>query len=122
MKIVTWIITGLLALAFLGAGAAKLTGQPMMSQEFTIFGLPLWFMYLTGTLEVIAAVLVLIPRFAAVGAGLIVCIMVGALFFHLSHGQLKMIGAPVVLLALAAVLGRLRGWGRTPKLSLINAQ
>jgi uncharacterized membrane protein YphA (DoxX/SURF4 family) len=108
--IVTWIVTILLALAFLGAGVTKLMGLSMMVSEFGILGYPLWFMYLTGSLEIVAAVLVVLPRFAALGAALIVCIMVGALYSHLTHGQAAMIGAPVVLLILAITLGTLRSW------------
>ena len=111
--IVTWVLSVLLAAAFIGAGMAKLTSQPMMVAEFTTFGLPLWFMYLTGTLEIVGALLVLVPRTAFIGAGLIVCIMVGALLAHLTHGQVAMVGAPLVLLILAAVVGMLRGWGQT---------
>jgi uncharacterized membrane protein YphA (DoxX/SURF4 family) len=118
--IVTWILSVLLALAFVGAGLAKLSGQPMMVAEFTTFGYPLWFLYFTGALEVICAVLLLVPRLAGVGAALIVCVMIGALFSHLTHGQVAMIGAPVVLLILALVVGTLRGWIR-PALSAAGA-
>jgi uncharacterized membrane protein YphA (DoxX/SURF4 family) len=109
---VTWVLTVLLALAFLGAGAAKLASQAMMVQEFAIFGYPAWFMYLTGLIEVAAAVLVLVPRFAGLGAALLVCVMLGAIFSHLTHGQAAMIGVPVALLALAFAVGSLRGWSR----------
>jgi putative oxidoreductase len=119
--IATWVLTVLLALAFFGAGLAKLTSQPMMVHEFSTFGLPLWFLYVTGSLEVIGAVLVLIPRLAFIGTSLICCIMVGALIAHLTHGQSAMIGAPLVLLVLAIVVGSLRGWGRTAGLQLSNA-
>jgi hypothetical protein len=42
--------------------------------------------------------------------------MACALFAHLTHGQAAMIGAPLVLLTLAAVVGTLRGWGRGSRL------
>jgi len=117
-KIVTWVLTVLLALAFVGAGLAKLTGAPMMVQEFTTFGLPLWFMYVTGSLELVAAVGLLVPRTAGFAAALIVCIMLGALLAHLTHGQVAMIGAPVVLLLIAIAVGTLRGWGVSSRLAL----
>ncbi len=113
-KAVVWTLSILLALAFLGAGFAKLTGQPMMLAEFATFGYPVWFMYLTGLIEVACAVLVLVPRFAAIGATLLVCVMLGALYSHLTHGQSAMIGAPLVLLVLAAVVGWLRRSQRAP--------
>jgi uncharacterized membrane protein YphA (DoxX/SURF4 family) len=109
-NIVTWVLTVLLALAFLGAGGAKLTSQAMMVAEFNSFGYPLWFMYLTGVIEVVAAILLLVPRLAGLGAGLLICVMAGAIVSQIGHGQAAMIGAPVVLLILAAVVGSLRGW------------
>jgi uncharacterized membrane protein YphA (DoxX/SURF4 family) len=120
-KVLTWVLSGLLALAFVAAGAAKLTGQQMMVAEFETFGLPLWFMYLTGLLEVAGAVLVLVPRLAFAGAGLLACIMLGALAAHLSHGQAAMIGAPALLLIMAVAVGTLRGWGRDTGPSLRRA-
>jgi uncharacterized membrane protein YphA (DoxX/SURF4 family) len=109
--IATWVLTVLLALAFFAAGFAKLAGAARMVAQFTTFGYPIWFMYVTGAIEVMSAILILVPRFAAVGAGLIVCVMIGAIVALLSHGQASMIGAPVVLLILAVLVGTLRGWG-----------
>ncbi len=114
VTVATWVIAVLLCLAFLGAGAAKLTSQPMMQQEFAGFGYPLWFMFVTGLIEIAGAVLVVIPRTSRIGAGLLICVMVGAIFSHVSHGQAAMIGAPVVLLVLAIVEFQLRGGFATP--------
>jgi uncharacterized membrane protein YphA (DoxX/SURF4 family) len=109
--IATWVLTVVLALAFLAAGFAKVSSAPMMVAQFTAFGYPLWFMYVTGVIELASAILVVVPRFAAVGAGLIVCVMIGAVVSLLSHGQAAMVGAPVVLFILAVIVGTLRGWG-----------
>ena len=111
-SIVAWVLAVLLALVFVGSGLAKLTSQAMPVAMFALFGLPSWFMYLTGLLEVVAAVLVLVARTSGIGAGLIVCIMIGATFEHATHGQLPMIGATVVIAILAIVFGNLRGWPR----------
>jgi uncharacterized membrane protein YphA (DoxX/SURF4 family) len=113
-KIVTWTLSILLAFAFFGAGLGKLTAQPMMVQEFALFGYPPWFMYVTGGLELLAMVLVLIPRTAAIGAGVVTCIMIGAVYSHLTHGQWLMSVGPLVLLVMAVVLGWLRGWSVPP--------
>jgi putative oxidoreductase len=119
--VLTWVLSGILALAFLGAALAKLTGQHMMVAEFESFGYPIAFMYLTGIIELIGAGLVLVPRYAYAGAMLLSAVMVGALFSHLTHGQAGMIGPPLVLLVLALVVGTLRNWGRLPALSTRNA-
>ena len=78
-----WVIRGLLALAFVGAGGAKLYGVPMMVQEFEHIGLGQWFRYLTGALEVLGAFLILTPSLAAFGALLLIGIMIGATIAHL---------------------------------------
>ena len=111
-SIAGWILAVLLALVFLGSGLAKLTSQAMPVGMFALFGLPPWFMYLTGALEVVTAVLLLVPRTSGIGAALVVCIMIGATIAHATHGQISMIGATIVIAILAVVLGNLRGWPR----------
>ncbi|NOJ40084.1 DoxX family protein [Bradyrhizobium australiense] len=98
-----WIVRGLLALVFLGAGGVKLFGLPMMLEEFHHIGLGQWFRYLTGSLEIIGAILLLLPRKAGLGALLLICIMIGAMITHL----FVIGGSPVpaiVLLALNALV------------------
>jgi len=98
-----WVVRGLLALAFASAGGAKLYGVPMLVEEFQHIGLGQWFRYFTGTLELLGAVLILVPSLAAFGAVLLICIMVGATLMHL----LVIGGSPVpalVLLALSAIV------------------
>ena len=99
-----WVIRGLLALAFAGAGGAKLYGVPMLVEEFQHIGLGQWFRYLTGALELLGAILILAPSLAAFGgAVLLICIMIGATMTHL----FVIGGSPVpalVLLALSAIV------------------
>lgn len=46
----TWALTILFAIAFLGAGFAKASGQASMVEVFTHFGLPDWFRVAIGVL------------------------------------------------------------------------
>src|SRR5580704_17946444 len=78
-----WTVRALLALAFAAAGGAKLYGVPMLVEEFQHIGLGQGFRYLTGSLELLGAVPILIPSLGAFGALLLSCIMVGATFTHL---------------------------------------
>ena len=110
--IFTWTYTVLLTLAFIGSGAAKLAASPVMVEQFRSFGYPLWFMFLTGAIELAAAILVLVPRFAHIGAGILACVMAGAIASHLAHGQISLLVPPVLLFTLALTVGTLRGWGR----------
>ncbi|MCP5089189.1 MAG: DoxX family protein [Rhodobacteraceae bacterium] len=73
----------LASLAFLVAGLAKLSGQEMMVQTFETVGVGQWFRNVTGLIEVGGAVLLWVRGFQLIGAGLLVCIMVGAVFAHL---------------------------------------
>ncbi|MBR1213119.1 DoxX family protein [Bradyrhizobium sp. JYMT SZCCT0180] len=98
-----WVVRGLLALAFAGAGGAKLYGVPMMVESFQHIGLGQWFRYLTGVLEVLGAILILTPSLAAVGAVLLICIMIGATVTHLFVTGGSAVPA-LVLLALSAVV------------------
>ncbi len=84
-KNVTLLILQILtAAAFFMAGLAKLTGQPMMVDTFEKIGLGQSFRFLTGGIEVVSAVLLLIPSLTSLGAGLLVCTMIGAVIAHLA--------------------------------------
>ena len=98
-----WFVWGLLALAFVAAGGAKLYGVPMLVEEFQHIGLGQWFRYVTGGLEIIGAILLLLPRKAAFGALLLICIMIGAVISHLFVIGGSAVPA-IVLLALNAVV------------------
>lgn len=111
-----WVVRGLLALAFLSAGGAKLYGVPMMVQEFEHIGLGQWFRYLTGALEVLGALLILTPSLAAFGALLLIGVMIGATVTHLFVIGGTAVPA-LVLLALSAIVayakrGQLASLGR----------
>ncbi|GAB5448559.1 DoxX family protein [Gymnodinialimonas sp.] len=76
-------IKALLTLAFGAAGAAKLIGAEMMVATFEAIGWGQWFRYVTGTIEVAAAVLLWVPGRQAIGAGLLTATMIAAVVFHL---------------------------------------
>jgi uncharacterized membrane protein YphA (DoxX/SURF4 family) len=50
---------------------------------FAQIGIGQWFRYFNGGLEMICAVLLLIPRTSAIAAALLACIMAGAVLTHL---------------------------------------
>ena len=76
--ITVWVLRVLLALLFLAAAFFKLSGQPMMVAEFQTIGLGQWFRYLTGTLEVIGALTLLVPRVSVFGGLLLLFVDAGA--------------------------------------------
>jgi putative oxidoreductase len=105
--ITLWILSGLAALAFLGAGGGKLAGAAAMVELFDKVGLGQWFRYFTGLLEVAGAIGLLISRYAFYAAILLAIVMVGAIIAHLTVLGTSP-AAPVVLLVLSGTIAWLR--------------
>src|SRR5713101_6139067 len=82
--ITLWILSGLVALVFIGAGGAKLAGAAIMVELVAKVGLGQWFRYFTGLLEVAAGIGLLISRYAFYAAVLLAIVMVGAVIAHLT--------------------------------------
>jgi len=78
-----WLLQIALAAMFVFAGGLKLTGAPDMVGLFDAVGIGQWFRYVTGSIEVISAVALLVPSWAAFGALLLIPTMTGAVFTHL---------------------------------------
>jgi len=83
LTLVLWMLQIVSAVLFLFAGTLKLSGAPMMVQMFVAIGFGQWFRYFTGGLEVISAVLLLVPSLARFGALTMAVTMVGAILTHL---------------------------------------
>src|SRR5438128_2966729 len=73
-----WILQIGAAGMFLMVGFLKLSGDPRMVGLFDAIGLGQWFRYVTGSLEVMGAVLLLVPRLSGLGALLLVGVMLCA--------------------------------------------
>jgi len=107
-----WVLQVVAAAAFAAAGVAKLAGAAPMVATFNAIGVGQWFRYVTGVIEVISAVLLLVPGMAAFGAGLLVCTMVGAVLTHVTILHTSPAIPLVLLLAVAAIV-----WGRREQIS-----
>ena len=81
-RIGTWTLQGIIAVAFLAAGAAKLAGVPFMVDLFEQIGLGQWFRVVTGAVEVVGAVALLVPGLASLGALWLGGTMIGAVATH----------------------------------------
>ena len=62
----------------------KFEADPQSVKLFTELGMEPWGRIGTGVMELIASILILIPRTTAVGAVLGLGLMSGAIFFHLT--------------------------------------
>src|SRR5882757_10027161 len=109
LNITCWVFQGLAALAFIAAGSGKLAAAPAMVEMFAKLGAGQWFRYLTGALEVIGAVALLIPCTAFYGATLLAVVMAGAIVTHLAI----LGGSPVPALVLLVIVGTV-AWLRRP--------
>lgn len=96
-----WAARILLALVFGAAGAAKLSGVPMMVEVFTQIGVGQWFRYVTGGVELTGVALLLTPATGLIGALLLTATMIGAVVTHL----FVIGGSPVPAFVLGALSG-----------------
>ena len=100
------IATALLVFIFLASGAAKLASLEYELAAFARWGYPLWFMYLTGVIEVLGGLALLWRRITALVAAGLGCFMIGAVATHAVHAEWPMMGLASAIM----VLGWWRGW------------
>jgi putative oxidoreductase len=114
LNIVLWVLQVLLAGMFFMASWPKLTGNPQAIAGFDVIGLGQWFRIFTGALEVVGAILLLIPRMAFFGASIIIVVMIGAIATHLFIIGGSPLGAVICLLVAAVI-----AWGRRGQLQAL---
>ena len=112
-----WILQIGAAGMFLMVGFLKLSGDPQLVGLFDAIGLGQWFRYLTGSVEVLGALLLLIPRLSGLGALLLVGTMLGAVATHLFIVG----GSPLMAIILLIVTGII-AWGRRQRTMDLLAQ
>jgi len=96
--ILIWLLRVLAALIMLQTLYFKFTGHPQSIQLFTILGMEPWGRYGTGILELIASVLILVPKSTYIGALLGLGLMSGAIFFHLTQLGIFFDGDPILFI------------------------
>jgi len=100
----------LLALGMFGAGGSKIGGVESQVTEFQRYGYPQWFRLATGSIELLAGVvlvagLFVTPVLALVGSLLVATTMAGAVITHIRMEDSAADIAPsVILLALALMV------------------
>ena len=118
MNIALWIVAGILAFAFLAAGAMKLVRN---KQQLVDAGMG-WvadsspgFVKTIGVLEILAAIGLIVPAltgiapvFVPLAAVGLVLVMLGAAVLHARRKEFANIAIAVVILAFAAFVA----WGR----------
>ncbi len=99
--IILWSLRILMATLFLFASFMKLTGKPDMVAEFDTIGLGQWFRYLTGLLEVIGGIGILVPPVSVFAAILLLAVDAGAFFAQIAVLHMDWIHTIVI----GAILG-----------------
>jgi len=102
-RIVSWILSILLAFAFVAIGTSKLVGPSAVhwGERFQHWGYPTGSHYVIGILEIVAGIAMLIPRWRRMAAATLMIIMMGALCTHALHGEWARVIPPIVLGSLA---------------------
>lgn len=106
--VIGWTLRVLVALTFLYEGFDKFGERRLWIRVFAEIGIGQWFRYATGTLEIIGAVLLLVPRATTVAVTMLLCILVGAFLAHIFIIGVGIPHSVVVLVLFAAVVAI--GW------------
>jgi uncharacterized membrane protein YphA (DoxX/SURF4 family) len=94
MKLLKWLFTLIAAGIMLQTLYFKFTGHEQSVKLFTALGMEPWGRIGIGVLELVAAVLLLLPRTNWLGAALGLGLMSGAIFFHFSKLGIYFDGDP----------------------------
>ena len=103
-NIIVWILAGLLAFAFIGAGITKLLGVEMQIKNLESWGYPLWFRFPIGLTEIAFALALLIPKYRKLTLYGIFIWTLFAVITHLRAGQANMIAGPILFGVLALTI------------------
>ena len=101
---VLWIITLFLAYVFLRQGFSKFSNDSGWARAFRVWHYPDWFRILIGVVEVSAALLLFVRRFALAGAVMIMIVMLGGMATHIWWGSPRQVTSEVLPLVLATII------------------
>ncbi len=103
-NVLTWVLAGLLALAFIGAGLTKILGVEAQIKNLQSWGYPLWMRFPIGIGEIVLAIGLLIPAFRKVTIYLTFLWAVVAVLTHVLAGQANMIGGAILFGVIAGII------------------
>lgn len=100
----SWFLQILAAIILLQTLYFKFSGAEESIYIFKTVGMEPWGRYGSGIVELIAGILLLIPRTAWIGAALAIGVMSGALFFHMTTLGVEVMGDGGALFYLAVTV------------------
>ena len=101
----------ILAAVFLMFGAGKFIDPVKWTDKFVAWGLPEWFVSVSGFLEIAGAIGLLIPVIRGLAGIGLALFMVGAVGTHIVHAEIGMIFVASAILIASAIVG----WKRLPE-------
>ncbi len=105
-NIFNWVLTGLVALVFLGSAMGKLSANEEAVAMAKSFGASLEDLKILAIIEIASVLLFVIPRTGLLGTLLLSAYMGGAISAHFTH-QLS-IAAPAIILAFIWIIAVVR--------------
>ena len=117
MKVLTWVLMGLVTVTMICTGLAKLTGVEMVLASFATLGLPAWFGTFIGAAEVAGGIALWHRKTSFLAASGLSIIMVGAVYYHAVYTPISEALPAAVLLVICAWIAKRKGTGDQPHLS-----
>ena len=104
------LATSLITFIFVVSGGAKLLGLEFEIDAFERWGYPIWFMYLTGVIEVAGGLLIWVKPLRFITSVGLNGVMLGAMATHLVNSEWPMLGvASAIFLLTLTNTWRLKG-------------
>lgn len=104
VSMMSWTLRIIAAVILLQTLFFKFTAAPESVYIFTKVGAEPWGRILSGIFELIAAVMLLVPRFTWLGSVLAIGVMAGAILSHLTILGIEVQGDKGLLFALAVIV------------------
>ena len=115
-SIAVWVPTVLFGVFFTLQGFSKFPADSPWPGMFERWGYPAHFHLVIGAVELLAGLVLLVPRLAGWAALALTVVMLGAFGTHLAHGETtQSVFTLVITLALAAL-----AWARLPRAALLG--
>jgi uncharacterized membrane protein YphA (DoxX/SURF4 family) len=88
-------------------GIAKLTSSTNWVTRFRAWGYPDHFYFVIGAVEVVGAMMLLVPKLAGFGGIILICVMIGATATHVLNDEPQVLSA-VMIMALLMIVTYMR--------------
>lgn len=103
-----WLLSLYLIYNFLPYAYMKLTSADTLFGTFASWGYPSWLVYVVGIVELVGPLMLLVPRVARFGAGVLALLMVAVIATHAMAGELEAMKEPIMLLVTSVAVLLLR--------------